>query len=173
MAGERMTKQTFASPEANAALELFFDYFKALDGELQTQLRALAGNDDHLTLGKVIDCEIEKGTCVETAAVHLHGILENNGHNPILTSSPGMSTSALKELNSQYGPKQTLDTQKDKLKVQVLPAPLYQKIVTQIKISSIDDLLSFMINFPVSFYDSFWKMSLLINRKSGLTLFVV
>ena len=156
LAGERMTKEKYASDEINATLALFFNYFKSLDSDLQTQLRAMEGDDDRVTLGKVIDCEIGKGTCVETAAIHLHSILKNNSHNPVLISSPGMSAAALKELNSQYGPKQALDTQKDKRNVQALPPQLYQKIVTQIEVSSIDDLLSFMLNIPADFYDIFW-----------------
>ena len=157
LAGERMSKQKYASDEVNSTLALFFNYFKSLDSDLQTQLRAMEGDDDRVTLGKVIDCEIGKGTCVETAAIHLHGILKNNTHNPVLTSSPGMSAAALKELNSQYGPKQTLNTQKDKHKVPVLPVQLYQKIVTKIEVSSIDNLLSFMLHIPVSYYDNFWE----------------
>ncbi|MBA3536537.1 MAG: hypothetical protein H0T84_08005 [Tatlockia sp.] len=103
LGGEKMTGQPFAGKSAKEAVDRFFAWFNALPPIVQEQLRAFEGDDTNL--GDIIDNELGKGTCVETAATHLNSILRKNSQEATLTLPPEMRPLDLKVLRDKYGPK--------------------------------------------------------------------
>ena len=149
-----MTGQYYVSESALEILRRFFWYFKALPENTRKQLRMLAGNG--ITLGEIIDKQIEKGLCVETTASDLSCILQQNSNQAILTLAPEMSPLALKELNNKYGPKNPLNTKKDNLIIPVLHTQLTKEAIKRITLKTEQDLIDLILNFPPSCYEVLW-----------------
>ncbi|MBA2709196.1 MAG: hypothetical protein H0U57_01190 [Tatlockia sp.] len=155
LGGEKMTGQQFAGKLAKDAVDRFFAWFNALPNHVQEQLRTLDG--DHTTLGSIIDNELGKGTCVETAAAHLNSILQKHSQEPILTLPPEMKPLDLKALRDKYGPKKPLDTKKDSFIKSVFPTQLTKEVLERINPKTDEQLISLILDFPPCFYDDLWQ----------------
>ena len=168
LGGTRMTSSGIASKSADTALKRFFNYFKALDKDLQANLRKLS--DGQKSLGDIIDKYIEKGDCVETTASFLKKILDANKDNPLLTTPPVLAPSALKSLLQKYRKTRTgaLDCKKEAVLIQTFPTPIVEEVIKRIKPNTLEDLVVLHLNFIPDLYDSIWKHVVLANPEDDL-----
>ncbi|MBA2655438.1 MAG: hypothetical protein H0U70_00440 [Tatlockia sp.] len=161
LGGEKMTGQRFAGKSAKDAVDRFFAWFNALPNPVQEQLRAIEGNNT--TLGRIIDNELGKGTCVETAATSLKSILRKNKQETILTSPPEMRPMDLKALRDKYGPKKPLDTRKDGLLKFIFPSQLTEEALKRTNPETNEQFISLILDFPPTLYKVLWKNLRLLN----------
>jgi hypothetical protein len=155
LGGAQMTEGSFANAFANEAIKQFFAYFNALPSSIKAQLRALKKNG--LSLGYIIDKEIDKGECVITIAGHLNSIVQGNNHQSVLIAPPHMSLAALKTLRDKYGSKNNLDTKKEDLLLPIFPNQLTRDVIKHIQLQTLEQLINLTIDFPPTFYEILWQ----------------
>lgn len=153
--GEQMTGKPYASDAATAAAESFSQFFNALPIKTQETLRELKG--DGVSLGEIIDKEMTKGQCVETISLNLNSILKHNKNQQILILPSAIGQRTLKELKDKYGPKHSIIIQKEDLLVPYFPKHIINEVIEHITPSTLEELISLIIHFPPSFYDTLWQ----------------
>jgi hypothetical protein len=153
--GEKMTGNIYAGKSATEAVARFLVYFDDLPNATKEQLRQLEGNNKQL--GFIIEERIKKEECVETTASDLNRLLQHNANQAVLSVSPEMNPHELKALKDKYGPKQTLNTNKDGLFVSVFPTQLTQNALKRINPKTVEELISVILDFPPAFYEVLWQ----------------
>ena len=174
LGGEHISGSKFASKGAEKARERFLIYFYGLPADLQKQLRSLKA--DNCELGRIIDEELERGQCVETAASNLKRILDKNSTHVLLNTPPAMTEDDLAKLQAQYDATQgnLLNCKKDSLIQFTFPAELTKQAIQEIVLNDIESLVFLLLNFPPTFYDTLWEhVRLNLNGKLISNIFML
>ncbi|KTD81349.1 hypothetical protein, partial [Legionella waltersii] len=150
LGGERMTGSEMASTSAEVALARFMRYLKSLPEQVQHDLKQSKGQT--CSLGDVIEKELEKGTCVETAALHLGEITQACQNNPLWNNPVAISPKGLKQLQDKYRKPTGLRTLKEESTLFMLPEQFIEKAIQHIEPKNHFEFISLIMDFPPQWY---------------------
>ncbi len=163
LGGSKYTGNIYATKPADEAIKHFFDYFNALPDKTKEKLRSLAYHG--VTIGTIIDNEIGKGTCVESASSHLDSVLKENSNNPLLSEPSNMSPDELKNLEQKYKSLDGFNTKKNSLLTFQLPMHLKYTAISKMHLDNFQDVLTVLLNFPPEHYNDLSEQIAHNNRE--------
>ncbi|ASQ45678.1 hypothetical protein [Legionella clemsonensis] len=155
LGGERFTGGLYASVRAQVAYTEFLSYLNSLPPILKSSLMTLK-TANNITFSEILD-DLNKGDCVETAAKHLQGILDNSVNHTVLNTKPYLTQEEREAINSQYGKKALPTMGRDS--TNELPHDYLCALLGHIKIEDELVYLDLLIAFPPSYYDSLLKFA--------------
>lgn len=99
---------------------------------------------------------LKDGQCVETAALHLQGSLNNKDNEVTLNTRPHLSQEELLNIQKQYGKSRPLSVTPDSSTIS-LPPHYLEKSLSKLVINNSHDYLNLLLAFPPSYYTLFFK----------------
>ncbi|SNV07849.1 Ankyrin repeat protein [Legionella waltersii] len=168
LGGERMTGSEMASTSAEEALARFMRYLKSLPEQVQHDLKQSKGQ--RWSLGDVIENELEKGSCVETAALHLGEITQACQNNPLWNNPVAISTKGLKQLQDKYRKSTGLSTHKEESTQLELPEKYIEQAFQDIEPKNHFEFISLIVNISPQWYGLLFKNVRLKDPNTALEL---
>jgi hypothetical protein len=165
LGGEKLTGQPWATIESLHAFMEFVQYWDMLPVPLKTQLSQLTGTSKK-NLQDIID-DLERGDCVETAAINLGKIIANKKNHKTLTQNPLLSEEKINSIKKKYkmiAKRGGLDTVGSD-KGYKIPGYWLSKHLAKITIHSAGQLINLLIAFHCDYYEALIEFATInLNR---------
>jgi hypothetical protein len=151
LGGERMTGHEYASGPADAAVKHFFEYFLALPQALQTEIKALKG--DNKSMEQVFNEDLDKGHCVETCANDIERIVQANPDSSVLNNHPRLSKEERRFPNKRYKQARDCAQNPDFISIEDLPKQHLLLTLSKLRLNTSRELIVLLVHFPPELYE--------------------